>query len=175
MAWAPFGRSSVRLGARDEKDLLRRGAMVRPRKLSATEKQRIISDWVRRFPSMVVYEPMSIGRRVGPMLHGISLGLSSDNASYSPALHIHNLCRPLGFVTLGMRQLLLTQRTGTKDSIAIRFHEKHVEEAAQRLASSSLLPVDGDMSMKQVLGALREMQIRKLGDWNYPIGAMEDA
>lgn len=145
------------------------------KKLTPALKKKITADWHALFPQMGVYELMGLARRIGPLVQGIALDRDSGNMTYFPTTYLHNLCRPCECMTLSFGQRLLTKRSGTQERIAASFHEQYYRDAAERLAEASLLPLDGDLKLDQVLEAYRGYQELHEPDSKYPVSLFEDA
>jgi hypothetical protein len=143
-------------------------------KLTPTVKRQLIRDWQALAPQFAIFEPMRIGRRVGPLVQGICLDRDSSNAAYLPTLHVHCLCQPFPSISLELRQPLLTRRSGTVERISVQFHEVHYREARERLLASSLLPVEGDWRLSEVIHAYEKYQQFDFAD-PYPTLRMRDA
>lgn len=122
-------------------------------KLSTAVEKRITNDWASCFPDVCVYEPMHLLRRVGPLLIGVALERDSGNDCYLPTFHVHNLANGFGHITLTLAHPLRTNRTHAPETIPVRWHEERYREAASRLSSQIPLPLSGDVTLKQVLGA----------------------
>jgi hypothetical protein len=113
-------------------------------------KRRITEDWKSVFPELEVYTPMHLLKRCGPLLMGICLQGSSGD-EYLPITHIHCLADEKSFIHLGLSQRLVTTRTLADDYIPFKWHEKKWREAAERLASQSLLPLTGPFSFEKLM------------------------
>jgi hypothetical protein len=87
------------------------------------------------------------------MLQGIVLEKDSSNRTYRPALHVHNLARNSRYITLTLCDGLRTIRTNAPETISVRDHAATFADAARRLETQSLLPLDGDLEVEQVLKA----------------------
>ena len=123
---------------------------------------------------MAVYQSMWLARRVGPLVQGVCLERDSVGGAYFPTTHLHNLCRPFPAMSLSLSQRLLSERSGTQERIAIQFHEQHYREAAQRLTQASLLPLIGNLTLRQVLEAHRGYRELSRPDSKYPVLLFED-
>ncbi len=123
-------------------------------KFTTAVKATITADWAASFPGLGVLKPLFLGRRVGPMLHGIRLERDADNDNYRPMSFSHCLCVPAESLALGMVQPLRTKRTNAPDSITVAGHPTRHVEAAARLTSQSLLPFDRAFSLRELRGAL---------------------
>jgi len=144
-------------------------------KLTPALKKSITSDWQTLLPQFVSFQPMGLARRIGPLVQGVCLDRDSSNAAYLPTLHVHCLCRPFPVVSLNLGQPLLSPRSGTAERIAVQFHEGRDKEACTRLVASSLLPVEGDWRLADVLGAYEKYRQLERPDARYPVPLMEDA
>jgi len=126
-------------------------------KLTAATKRRITADWNRLFPGLGIYKPMWLMRRVGPLLVGLCLERDRSNTAYSPTFHVQCLCKsnPHDTISLMLATELCTERTHAPESIEVWWHERGFEEAAARLARQIPLPLEGDLTLRQVLDAYR--------------------
>ncbi|ANH67491.1 hypothetical protein ABE85_07760 [Mitsuaria sp. 7] len=124
---------------------------------------------------MVIYDSMWLMRRIGPLLQGVLLEKTQDGSCYCPTLHIHTFSRPLGYVALNVAQPLLTVRTRASEYIKVLHHDKHFSEGAKRLAASSLLPIEGDISLDEVMAAYRSFETFPASDAPFSINYFESA
>ncbi|WP_157522048.1 hypothetical protein [Mitsuaria sp. 7] len=138
-------------------------------KINKSLKLSLTQDWLGLFPEMGLYEPMWLARRIGPLIQGILLKPTQGNESYCPTVHLHALTRPTGFITIGLGQPLLTERTQAHDSLKLLHHEKNFHSAALRLRRESLLPLEGDLGLDQVLKAYIEHESVGFAQNKYPI------
>ena len=122
-------------------------------KLTPANKKLITNDWAERFPEFKVYRPMWLLRRTGPLVVGICLDRTSGNDQYRPTFHVHCLARPWDGISLTLDQGLKTIRSGTTESINVRFHYDHVDEAAQRLKDQVKFPMCGTWNLGDVVAA----------------------
>lgn len=122
---------------------------MRP-KFNSALKATITADWAASFPALGVSKPLWLARRVGPMLHGIRLERDSGNDNYRPMAFAHCLCQPAESIALGIVQALRTKRTNAPDSVSVVGHATRHVEAAARLASQSLLPLDRPFSLREL-------------------------
>ena len=89
------------------------------------------------------------------MLHGIRLERDAGNDNYRPMAFTHCLCLPSESLTLGTVQTLRTKKTNAPDSVTVLGHPTRHADAAARLASQSLLPLDRPFSLAELLAALQ--------------------
>lgn len=143
--------------------------------LSAARKKSITRDWQKLVPQFAALRPMSLVRRVGPLVQGICLDRDSSNSAYLPTTFVHCLCRPFPVLSLTLGQPLLASRSGTIQRISVQFHSTHYVEACNRLLAASLMRVDGDWRLSDLLYAYTNY--RQLGrpDSRYPVLLIEDA
>jgi hypothetical protein len=143
--------------------------------LTPAVKRSITQDWQMLVPQFAIYKPLWLARRVGPLVHGLCLDKDSGNDSYLPLLHIHSLCRPFPCVTLTLAQPLLSVRSSYPEHVSVRFHETKYRLACERLLSSSLLPMNGDWTVAQLLESQDIWRDSGRGDYRFPVTLMEDA
>lgn len=126
---------------------------VNPRmKLTRAGREKIARDWKARFPEFCLYEPMHLLKRCGPLLIGILLERSSSNDDYLPIVHIHNLAEAREGISLTAATELRTPRTNAPDWIKVRDHDRRFENVADRLEQQAPLPLEGAITLQQVLG-----------------------
>lgn len=143
-------------------------------KLTSALKRQITGDWHGLFPQLGIYQSLWLARRIGPLVQGVCLERNSGNSAYFPTTHLHNLCRPFPAVSLSLAQRLLNERSGIQERIAVQFHKEHYREGAQRLANASLLPLNGDLTLVQVLDAHHRYREFNRPDSKYPVLLFED-
>lgn len=129
--------------------------MTKPTKLTPAMNRKITTDWRGEIPSLGVYKPRWLMRRVGPLLVGICLDRDSSGTCYMPEFHVHFLGKPCGHVSLTLWAPLRTERTDAPQSIDVRWHDEKYREAATRMVRQSLLPLEGDLTLAQVIAAYR--------------------
>jgi len=127
----------------------------------AVEKQ-ITEDWQREIPTLGVYEPRWLMRRAGPLLVGICLDRDSGGDRYKPTFHVHCLGREFPCVSLTLDTQLRSERSGGPDFIEVRWHEQKYRKAAARMVRQSLLPLEGDLRLGQVIDAYRRHMVTPL-------------
>jgi len=145
------------------------------KKLTPDIKKSITRDWQSLVPQFTVLQPMSLVRRIGPLVQGICLDRDSNNAAYLPTLHVHCLCRPFPVLSLNLGQPLLSNRSGLAERLSVQFHETKYSDACMQLIASSLLPVEGDWRLTQLLEAYEKYRHLDRPDARYPVPLMEDA
>jgi hypothetical protein len=142
---------------------------VRP-KFNSALKATITADWAARFPALGVLKPLWLARRAGPMLHGIRLERDAGNDNYRPMAFAHCLCVPAESLALGLVQTLRTKRTNVPDSVSVPGHPTRYVEAAARMASQSLLPLDRPFSVRELEAAmLRHAEVTGSGQPQWAI------
>jgi len=125
--------------------------------MSLTKRERaeirksITRDWNSAYPSLGVYEPMWLMRRVGPVLIGIHLQADDLFRSYRPIFHTHDLTSGREFVALSLHQSARSERKNAEISINLKYHENHWVKTSALLARQAALPIEGDISLEQVL------------------------
>ncbi len=140
--------------------------------LTAAAKRQITADWAARFPSLGIYKPLWLLRRVGPLLEGIVLDRDRSNATYLPTFHVHNLIRSFSDVSLTLMHRLATERNQVDDRIPVAAHARRCQEAADRLSRQITLPLAGDLSVDQVLAAYERQSTLPIA--RYDVSLYED-
>ena len=135
-------------------------------------KRQITDDWAGMFPTLGVFKPMWLLRRVGPIVEGICLNRDSSNARYQPIFHVHNLAKIDSSLSLTLADELRTVRNNTPEKIKVAFHKDHYADAARRLNGQALLPVSGDLRVEEIIKAYSDYMERPLS--KYPILLYED-
>lgn len=130
---------------------------MKPQKLTRAVEKRITEDWAREFPGMGAYKRRWLMRRVGPLLIGISLDRDSHGDLYKPSVHVFFLGRhwPASEPALTLNESLRTSRTHAPDDVEVREHEEKYLDAVQRMKEQALLPLDGPVTLDEVLEAYR--------------------
>lgn len=134
----------------------------------------ITADWESQFSSLRRVKTRMLARRVGPLIHGVCLDLVANGTAYFPTSFIHSLCNPNPAITLTLAQRLRSRRTGSDESISLRFHENHFVDAAARLCADSVLPFDGALSLRQLAGAVERYRGLRTIDSEHPIFLFQD-
>lgn len=138
-------------------------------------KKKITQAWHEALPSMEVYKPMMLARRVGPYVQGLCLDRRSGNDSYVPTLFLHSLCRPSEAITLSMGQFILSERSGLPRQIKVKSHDDSFSSASRELLDASLLPLEGNISLGELFDAYSKHRAISQTEAKFPIHLMEDA
>jgi hypothetical protein len=125
--------------------------MKNPVVLTKSNEKQITVDWQREIPSLGIYAPRHLLRRVGPLLVGVSLDRDSGGEIYKPVFHVHCLGKEFPCVSLTLCTQLRSERSGGPDFVEVRWHEQKYKEAATRMVRQSLLPLEGDLTIGQVI------------------------
>ena len=119
---------------------------------------KITKDWQRELPKLGINRPMSLLRRVGPLLVGVSLE-REIGSRYTPTFHVHFL----GTQSPGMLLSLWTPlryesgpRSDLPQTIFSSEHEAKYKDAAQRLVQQAPLSIEGPISISEVVEAYRQ-------------------
>jgi len=144
-----------------------------PKLLNRSVEKQITEDWQREIPSLGIYAARRLLRRVGPLLVGICLERDSSGNKYKPMFHVHCLGAEAPTVFLTLFTQLRSDRSGGPDLVQVRFHEKKYKEAAARMARQSLLPLEGDLLLEQVIEAYQTYLSSPLGR-AYPVSLYRD-
>jgi len=122
-------------------------------KLTPVNKKLITNDWAARYPRFTISRPMHLLRLTGPLVVGIALDRTSGNDVYRPTFHMHCLAKSWESVSLTLCQRLKTIRSGTTESISVRFHYDHVNDATERLKDQVKFPLCGNWNLGDVVAA----------------------
>jgi hypothetical protein len=143
-----------------------------PKKLTPALKRKITKDWHACLPGLTLRKPMSLKRRVGPLLIGVGLQPKVGSTYYEPEFSVHNLSRPLDFLTAMLDEPLRSSRTNGSESLRVCLHNRSYREAAQRMNNQALLPLEGPVSLEQVINAYQSY-VAKPRIWPV-LGLLED-
>ena len=118
---------------------------------------KITKDWQRELPKLGINRPMSLLRRVGPLLVGVSLE-REIGSRYTPTFHVQflgiqtpwqsNLWTPLRYESGPWSDL--------PQEIPSSEHEAKYKDAAQRLVQQAPLSIEGPISISEVVEAYRQ-------------------
>lgn len=125
-----------------------------PKKLTPSLKKIITKDWHKYLPGLTFRKSMSLDRRVGPLIIGI--GFQSSIEYYAPGFSVHNLSRILDFLSATLDEPLRTIRTNAPNSLKVRWHNRNYQEAAERMKNQALLPLEGPISLDDVISAYKK-------------------
>lgn len=133
-----------------------RDSLMKLDKLTSKLKKRYTEDWLQAFPEFEVYRPMWLMKRNGPILVGICLERYASNDAYRPIVHVHNLLRSSGFISLSM-SFRLFERIGFGTlQLSTRDHEKKLEMATSKVREQARIPLDEDLSVDALIIAYNE-------------------
>lgn len=113
-------------------------------KLTPAIKNKITADWKTAFPAFGIYKPMHLLRRSGPLVVGILLERNSNNDSYKPIFHIHNLSYPFPVVSLGLPSQV------PNVYVHVEWHDKQYSDLTNQLKSIAYLPLSGEISLNEI-------------------------
>lgn len=126
-----------------------------PKTLSGM-RVKVLSDWNAEFPDLVAYRPLWLGRIVGPLFQGINLYRNSAYDSYVPFPHVHCLCRTdWDEPALNPGDRVREPRSHADFWIRAGLHEEEYKIAAQSVRDQTLVPLDGPVTLDQVVHAYR--------------------
>lgn len=136
-----------------------------PEKLTRAIEKKITQDWAKEFPGLAVYKPRWLLRRAGPLLVGICLDRDSHGDQYKPCFHVHFLGieSPCPVPVLTLDTVLRTPHTHAPDWVEVRWHEEKYLDAVVRMAEQSLLPLEGALTVDQVIAAYRRYMQTPMG------------
>jgi hypothetical protein len=109
------------------------------------DKKKITNDWHSLFPNLVIYEPMHLLNRSGPLLVGILLERDSGNDAYTPTFHVHNILNSLSFISLTLMTTIDNQY------IYLEWHDRKYQELAKLMKERAPIPIEGDIYLEKVL------------------------
>jgi len=122
--------------------------------LTTAVRKKITLDWQERLPQLGTVSPMLLGRVVGPFLQGILLDRRSDGNTYFPTLFVCSLTSSLPMFHMTVAQKLLTVRSRAEDYISVISHDTRYVDAIDRLIAETLLPLDGNWILRDVIATL---------------------
>lgn len=129
-------------------------------KPDSSTKRRVTADWSRMFPDLDVWRPLRLLRRVGPVVQGLTLDLSSSGDGYFPTAHVHALVRDFPVISLELGHRL-TSVSGVQQVVRLDRHDTEFEAAAQTLADQSPLRLDSPPSIRDVVSAYHAFAMRQ--------------
>jgi hypothetical protein len=115
-------------------------------------KKQITKDWNSVFPDMGVYKDLWLMKRIGPILIGISIEMTSGKDRYKIISHIHNLCNSFPTISYTLHQRVEGLRGGDL-IIPILVHEERYKHAAMKLECASILKFRADMWFSEIISA----------------------
>ena len=119
---------------------------------------KITKDWQRELPKLGINRPMSLLRRVGPLLVGVSLE-REIGSRYTPTFHVHFLGKQSPGMLLSLPTRLRYEsgpRSNLPQEIPSIEHEAKYKDAAQRLVQQAPLSIEGPISISEVVEAYRQ-------------------
>ena len=126
-----------------------------PRKFTPALKKRVSKDWHGFFPAFAQVKPLFFKKRVGCLSVSLYLDISRGGEYYTPYYCVHNLSRELDFMSATLKRRLYTLRN-TPDFLTLRWHDKNYREAAPRMATQSYLPLEGPISLQDMIKAYQD-------------------
>ncbi|GAA0378043.1 hypothetical protein GCM10009541_20660 [Micromonospora gifhornensis] len=120
-------------------------------KVDAVSTKRVTSDWGRAFPGFSQWRPLRLVRRVGPVVQGITLDVSTAGDSYFPTAHVHALTREFPVVTMTMSHRLQGS-SGVQESIRFAQHDEVCQDAFRRISVQSPLSLGDPPSIEEIVG-----------------------
>lgn len=123
-----------------------------PKTLTTNERKMITKQWRGQFPTLSIYKNIRLFRIVGPLVQGITLDRDSTNTNYLPIFHVHNLGKQDDdFISLTLKQPLLTEKTHYPDKITLSRHEKEFFTIVERFKKQTPLSYLGNLTVKDVI------------------------
>jgi len=122
--------------------------------LTTAVRKKTTRDWQDKLPQLGTVRPMLLGRVVGPFLQGILLDRRSDGKTYFPTLFVCSLTSSSTVFSMTVAQKLLTARTHAEDYISVVSHDTRYVDAIDRLITETLLPLDGNWILRDVIATL---------------------
>jgi len=115
-------------------------------------KNQITKDWQLELPKLGVYQPLSLLRRVGPLLVGVTLLGGSARDHYEPFFHVH-------FLGKNFPELSLTLATSPTDmaqeTVYLSSHAARYKDLVRQLVARAPLSIEGPLTIKEVIAAYR--------------------
>ncbi|MCT2278011.1 hypothetical protein [Micromonospora chalcea] len=141
----------------------------------SASKKSVTSDWAGAFPGFSKWRPLRLVRRIGPVLQGIALDLSTAGDSYFPTAHVHALTREFPVVTLTMSRRL-SRSSGIQESIGFDRHEEVRLDAFRRMSEQSPLSLGDPPSIEEVIEEYHRF-VRERAECGLPpaVSEVEDA
>lgn len=135
---------------------------------NAEQRRVVLKDWSSEFPD---FRPKGAGlvRLVGPLLQGISFEGQAADWTYLPTTYVRDLSQPALPLRALVNQRLTTEHNGATDHIAVRWHKENYVIRASWLARSSVVPMCGSPTVKQVVRGFAEWSRNPKSCINVPI------
>lgn len=145
-------------------------------KLTNKEQCRITKDWSCEFPTLSIYKPLWLLRRVGPLLIGICLERSSTGDRYNPVYHYHNLLIPRENITLSLAQPLMNKNSKVPEQVVVSAHDDSYKDASRRLSMQHPLLTSQLVTTSSVFDEYIEYltQRKDIAITRYPLGIYLD-
>lgn len=143
--------------------------------VDAATVKRVTKDWATLYAGFDVCRPMSLLRRVGPVLQGVMLDRSTSGDAYFPTVHIHALTREFPVISLVLGQRLVTS-SGVQEAVAFSRHAERYSEAARRLAEQAHLSLDFPPTVEDIVRELRAFALSQQSQGGPPaVNEIEDS
>jgi hypothetical protein len=126
-------------------------------------EKEITKDWQAEIPSLGIYQPRHLLRRVGPLLVGVCLDRDSSGEIYKPCFHVHCLGKEFPCVSLTLDTQLRSKHSGGPIYIEVKWHKQKYKEAAAQMVRQSLLCLEGNLRLQDVISAYRSHLITPMG------------
>jgi hypothetical protein len=123
-------------------------------KLDPATARAITLDWAAAFPELVVWKPLRLLRRLGPVVQGITLDRSMSGEDYRPTAHVHALIRQFPGVSLTL-WTPVRSKAGVAEWVDVRWHARDFATTAERLRAQSPLSLDDPPTLEDLLACYR--------------------
>jgi len=134
----------------------------------AEQRRLVLKDWNAEFPE---FQPKGscLVRLVGPLLQGISFQGETSDWTYLPTAYVQDLSQPELPLRSLVEQRLTVEGNGTTDYISVRWHSENYATRAAWLARSSVIPLSGSLTVRQVVRGFTEWSRTPKSCISYPM------
>ncbi|MHC1686069.1 MAG: hypothetical protein AB6733_24595 [Clostridiaceae bacterium] len=101
-------------------------------KYDAKMKRKVTRDWESENPSFKFLKPGRLIGQNGPLLVGICFDSTNSSDEYMPIAHVHNICYPFTFISLGLVGEVLND-VGLPTRVKVSKHDDIYQEFVTRI------------------------------------------
>lgn len=126
----------------------------------------ITKDWANAFPEFGIYKPLWIGRRIGPIVHGIYFETRRINGfkyhkgggAYRPLQFMFCLTEIFDATkkNLPISIMKIPSKIGVRTSIDLGLHDDYFKQTAAFIREDSIIPLAHTLSVTQLIEIYQE-------------------
>lgn len=144
-------------------------------KVDVATVKRVTKDWASAYSEFVVWRPLRLLRRIGPVLQGVTLDRSTSGDAYFPTVHIHALTREFPVISLTVGQRLVTS-SGVQEAVKFSRHVENYRDASRCLAEQAGLSLDVRPTIEDIVQELRAFAVSQQAQGSPPaVNEVEDS